>query len=78
MKIVADTYKWIETFICSRKGKKARNVIAIAKEVYTPDIVLAEIARKYIREGADRHVMINRLRTIAETSDISSINGRSP
>ena len=51
MKIVVDTYAWIEIFIGSEKGSKVRDVILNAESVYTPDIVLAEISRKYAREG---------------------------
>jgi len=43
-------------------------VLANADMVYTPDTVLAEIARKYLREGADEDVIIERLKLIVKCS----------
>lgn len=40
----------------------------------TPDIVLAEIGRKYAREGARENVIHSRLRTMAESSQVSQID----
>ena len=51
MKIVVDAYAWVEIFIGSERGNKAREILAKARETYTPDTVLAEVARKYLREG---------------------------
>ncbi|MEM2841283.1 MAG: PIN domain-containing protein [Candidatus Bathyarchaeia archaeon] len=74
MKIVVDAYAWIEIFIGSEKGEKAREHIEKASEVYTPDTVLAEIARKYLREGADQRDAEERLRMIVEVSNIAPID----
>jgi predicted nucleic acid-binding protein len=74
VKIVVDAYAWIEIFIGSKKGQKAREHIEKATEVYTPDTVLAEIARKYLREGMNQNDTKDRLRTILEASDIAPIN----
>lgn len=40
----------IELFIGSERGNKGKEVLVNADIVYTPDIVLAEIARKYLRK----------------------------
>ena len=45
-----------------------------ALESYTPGTVMAEIARKYTREGADQQTVTKRLKTIIEASDITQIN----
>ncbi len=74
MKIVVDTYAWIEIFIGSEKGNKARKILTETLEIYTPDIVLAEVARKYIREGTEQKVVLERLKTIIETSETTQIN----
>ena len=74
MRIVVDSYAWIELFIGSKKGSKARGIIIEAEEVYTPDFVLAEIARKYLREGVDQQTILERLRKISESSDVTSIS----
>lgn len=72
--IVIDSYAWIEIFIGSVKGEKARETIQNAEEAYTPDVVLAEIARKYMREGVKKQTILERLRTIEETTEITSID----
>ena len=74
MRIVVDSYAWIELFIGSRKGSKAREALTEAGEVYTPDFVLAEIARKYLREGMDQQTILERLRKISESSDVTPIS----
>jgi len=74
VKIVIDTYAWIEIFIGSGKGNKARKILTETLEIHTPDIVLAEIARKYTREGIEQQVVLERLKTIVETSETTPIN----
>lgn len=69
MKIVIDSYAWIEIFSGSTKGEEARNSIAGADSVFTPDIVLAEVARKYSREGVGETTIRKRLTTILDTSE---------
>ncbi len=66
MKIVVDSYAWIDIFLGSRKGREAADAIQEAELVLTPGVVLAEIARKYLREGLKENVIRSRLRTIAE------------
>lgn len=75
MRIVIDTYAWIEIFIGSQKGDRAREILSKAQEAYTPDIVLAEVARKYLREGVEQEKVSERLEKISEASDIAAING---
>ena len=43
-------------------------MIADADEVRTPDIVLAEISRKYLREKAEKDTIKSRLETITSAS----------
>ena len=74
MKIVIDSYAWIEIFLGSRKGRLALNSIEEAELVITPEIVLAEIARKYLREGVKENTVRSRLRTISESSEVSQID----
>ena len=47
--VVFDTYAWIEYFRGSDKGLVVRDLLLNGG--ITPSIVLAEIARKYLREG---------------------------
>ena len=74
MKIVIDAYAWIEHFIGSEKGRKVKEIMENADEVYTPDTVLAEIARKYVREGTEDKTVKARLEEITELSHITHID----
>lgn len=49
--IVLDTHAWIEYFIGSERGATAGEYIEKGEKIVTPDIVLAEIARKYPHNG---------------------------
>jgi len=72
--VVIDSFAWVEIFIGSKKGEAARDVIQEAEEAYTPDIVLAEIARKYKREGADVQTISERLMVIEEISEVVPVD----
>jgi len=74
VRIVADTYAWIELFIGSEKGEKAKEVLVNADIVYTPDTVLAEIARKYLREGVGESLIIERLKLIIKCSQVVNVS----
>jgi len=71
---VIDAYAWIEFFTGSEEGCRVKEMLESADEVYTPDTVLAEIARKYIREGADGKTVEARLEIISAVSNISYID----
>lgn len=66
MKIVVDTYAWIEFFVDSEKGEMVKEVVVESREVYVPDIVLAEIARKYLSEGMDENTVKQRIEWITD------------
>ncbi len=72
--LVVDTYAWIEYFQGSKKGEEVKEFLLSAENVYTPSIVLAEIARKYIRENIPREIVKQRLKIIVEISFIVYIN----
>lgn len=74
VKIVVDACAWIEIFIGSERGKRAKEILEQADEVYTPDTVMAEVARKYCREGAEERTTQARLEIIAKASDIVPID----
>ena len=73
-KIVIDAYAWIELFIGSEKGLDVKKLIENADEIYTPGTVLAEIARKYVREGVDEKTVDARLEVIVSVSNITHID----
>ena len=74
MKLVIDSYAWIELFLGSDKGRKVKQMIANAEEVRTPDIVLAELTRKYLREKAEDARIVSRLETIRSTSSVTPVD----
>ncbi len=74
MKIVIDTYAWIELLIGSQEGEKVKKLIENADEVYTPSTVLAEAARKFLREGTDENTINTWLEIITDSSIISQID----
>ena len=76
MKIVIDSYTWIEHFLGSEKGRKIDNILESADEVYTPDTVLAEVARKYVREGVDLMIINTRLAQIVGASTIICLDAK--
>ena len=74
MKIVVDSYAWVEIFLGSEKGQFASQSIQDAEQVITPEIVLAEISRKYFREGAKEQLIRSRLATISQSSELSQLD----
>ena len=74
MKTVVDSYAWIEHFLGSEKGKKTDEILQKSEEIYTPDIVLAEIARKYAREDVQESIISTRLEQIEDASSIIGLN----
>ena len=76
MKIVTDSYAWIEHFMGSDKGRKTDQILEKADEVYTPDVVLAEVARKYVRENIEPEIVSQRLEEITEVSNIICVDAK--
>lgn len=74
MKIVVDSYAWIEIFSGNKIGAKAVDIMAEAGEVYTPSIVLAEVARKYIKENFKMEDVKARLEIIEDSSTLADID----
>ena len=74
MKIVIDTYAWIELLTGSERGTKVKELMENAEEVYTPGTVLAETARKFLREGTDEKTINTSLEIITTASVITQID----
>jgi len=74
VKIVIDTYAWIELLIGSEKGQKVKELIENAEEVLTPSTVLAETARKFLREGADEKTINAWLEIMTSASVVTQID----
>jgi len=76
VKIVIDSYAWIELFKGSINGNKVKEVLESADELYTPDTVLAEVARKYVREDTAKDVVNARLEQIGANSSIVCLDSK--
>lgn len=74
MKIVVDTYAWIELLIGSERGNRAKGLLEKADEVYTPDTVLAETASKFLREGTDEETINRWIKIITDASVVTPID----
>jgi len=71
---VVDSWAWVEILKLSAAGKKAKAQLEEAGDAFTPSIVLAELARKYLREGVDPGVIGAWLRGISEATEIYPID----
>jgi len=71
--IVLDSYAWIEYFLGSETGEVVRGYLN-TEEAATPSIVLAEIARKYLREQMEEKDVLRRIVFISTNSTIAEIN----
>ena len=76
VKIVIDSYAWIEHFLGTEKGRKTDSILKKADAVYTPDTVLAEVARKFVREGIDVDTVDEWLSEIVGASTIICLDAK--
>jgi len=74
VKTVVDSYAWIEHFIGSKKGGKVDEILQNSDEIYTPGVVLAEVARKYAREGVEERIIHARLQQIEDASNVVGLD----
>ena len=73
MKILVDSYAWVELFLGSGKGGQVRELIESADEAFTPDTVLAELSRKYLREKVPERLVKERLSAVQGASRVLPI-----
>ena len=73
MILVFDSYAWIEYFAGTSRGSTVKELMVAADLIYTPSVVLLEVANKYSREGFDADTIRERLRIIREMSIIDPI-----
>lgn len=64
----------MELFLGGEKGEKVRQAIVDADEVRTPDIVLAEISRKYLREKVEEAKVRSRLKAVWSTTLVTPVD----
>jgi predicted nucleic acid-binding protein len=73
-KTVVDSWAWVELFKASEAGRIAKERIQEADDVFTPSLVLAELARKYLLEGEEPSKIHAWLRAISEASQVVEID----
>ncbi|MFZ0891431.1 MAG: PIN domain-containing protein [Thermoplasmata archaeon] len=73
MTLIIDSYAWIEFLTGGRKGPEVRRRLESEDHLLTPDLVLAEVARKFGREGHSEALVQGHLRAITALSDVAPI-----
>ncbi len=74
MKLIAVSYAWIEIFLGTEKGQRCSRAINESDQTLTPEVVLAEISRKYFGEGSKELEIQRRMRTISQSSELIGID----
>jgi predicted nucleic acid-binding protein len=74
LKIVVDSWAWVEILKLSEAGAEAKRLVEEADGAFTPSIVLAELARKYLREEVDPEVLEATLLGISEATEVVPID----
>ncbi len=73
MRVLVDSYAWVELFLGSGKGVRVRELIESADAAFTPDTVLAELSRKYLREKFPERLVRERLLAVQGASHVLPI-----
>jgi predicted nucleic acid-binding protein len=71
--LIIDSYAWIEFLTGGRNGPTVRRFLDSEDELVTPDIVLAEVARKFGREGQAEPLVRGHLRAITALSSVAPV-----
>jgi predicted nucleic acid-binding protein len=74
LRLIVDSYAWIEFLSAGKRGAMVRENLESAESLLTPDIVLAEVARKYAREGTSPELVAGHLGAIVALSEIVEIS----
>ncbi len=74
MTVIVDSFAWIELLGGSVHERRVRDALSRADVVVTPDLVLAEVARKLARDGvrpADLRQKVQDISTLSEVAPIT-------
>ena len=74
MSLTIDSFAWVEMFRGSRRGREFRRLLGQADALWTPAIVLAEVAHWCLRDGLDESIVRRELRGMCESSNIVPID----
>ena len=73
MTVIVDSFAWIEFLRGTPLEPAIRRQLAAADVVATPDLVLAEVARKLARDGISRAIAGRKLRDISTLSNVAPV-----
>lgn len=71
--MIVDSFAWIEFLGGTSLEPAIRRQLAAADVVATPDLVLAEVARKLARDGISRAIAGRKLRDISTLSHVAPV-----
>ena len=74
MIVIVDSYAWIEFLAGSEKATQLGEVLATAEGVVTPDLVLAEVARKLARDGVATPLLRRKMEDLSTLSRVLPIS----
>ena len=74
MTLIVDSFAWVEFLLAGKAGPRVRDHIESPEELATPDIVLAEVARVFGRQGMPPNMIEGHLRSIGALSSVRSID----
>jgi predicted nucleic acid-binding protein len=74
--LIVDSFAWIEFFRAGKHGPRVRHHLETAENLVCPDIVLAEVARKFGRDGMELSTIEGHLRTMGSLSAVRAIDAR--
>src|ERR1700674_5764375 len=72
--MIIDSFAWIEFLGGTSLEPAVREQLAAADVVLTPDLALAEVARKSARDGVSRQLASRKLQDISPLSQVPPVN----
>lgn len=74
MTLIIDSFAWVEFLSAGKGGPRVREVIESSEELVTPDLVLAEVARVFSRQGFPLETIAGHLRSIGALSSVRPVS----
>lgn len=74
MTVIVDSYAWVEFLSAGPHGPEVRERLESPGEIVTPDLVLAEVARVFARQGMERDRIAGHLRSIGALSSVLAVS----
>jgi len=74
LRLIVDSYAWIEFLLAGPKGLQVRRYLEEPNDLICPDIVLAEVARRLARDEPDHRTIGGHLRSITALSTVRGID----